>query len=113
MAENEGKRRRTKDSSVTTSFSLNDVPLNVFKRFTQDIKKHCNDQYWTRLKELLDKEEAYEVLARAVMLGSMMPSEPPLSEEVEGPEDEEGTEGKDFVQTFGGKLPIRKKKEEC
>lgn len=93
--------KRDGKSWVTTGFTINDVPLNLFKRFISDIQLY-NDIYWVKLMDLMRKAEAYDA-----MVGNTEYSEPEENE-VSKPEEKEG---KDFVQTMGGEMPFTRKGE--
>jgi hypothetical protein len=49
-----------KDSKM--GMFISDIPSEVYFRFKRPCVERCGDTYWVRLKELLDKEEAYDLM---------------------------------------------------
>jgi len=88
------KTRKRKD---TLGMGINDCPLWLVKKFTQDAEKRFNDVYWVKLHDLMMKAEAYERLIGEV----------PGMEQYEQDEDEEDDPAQPL--TFGS---ARKKFED-
>ncbi len=49
------------------NLSINGCPFHVWRGISEPAKAYCNDQYWVRIKELLDKERELETLRIALM----------------------------------------------
>lgn len=56
-------------NGAKANFAIKDCPLGVWRGISEPAKTHCNDIYWVRLKELLDKERELETLRTAVFNG--------------------------------------------
>lgn len=91
---------RKRKGRINVDFAISDCPISVYNRFTKDIATKCNDVYWVRLKELIEKSEAYDAMFRASPIV--------MNEPIEAEEAKEEKES-DVVMTFGGKLKAGEK----
>lgn len=82
--------RRGKNKIFLT-FSINDCPLSVWKDFTKDLIEY-NDVYWSKLKDLIRKAEAYDTMVR---LG--------LATDIDRVDEQTKDDKDECVVTFGGK----------
>lgn len=55
-----------KEKKNKLGFGVNDCPIAVYKQFKSGCVDRCGDVHWVRIKELLDIEESYVTLSRAV-----------------------------------------------
>ena len=94
---------RKRKSLLKVDFTISDCPVSLYRRFTEGIATKCNDVYWVRLKELMDKSNAYDAMVRA--------SPTAMNDVVEMPETEKEEKESEFVMTFGGKKKVGEKNE--
>ena len=59
----------TERDKAKANFAIHDCPLSVWRGISEPAKAYCNDMYWVRLKELLDKERELETIRTAVFNG--------------------------------------------
>lgn len=83
---------RKPEKKISVGFGINDCPVWLYRWFTQDVKSHYNDVYWTKLLDVMRKAEAYDQLS---MLGLV-----PQQQE----EKKENEDVKEEVTTFTGKV---------
>ena len=88
---------------LKVDFTISDCPVSLYKRFTHDIATRCNDVYWVRLKDLIDKSDAYDAMVRA--------SPTDVNDAVEMPETVKEEKESDVIMTFGGKLKAGERNE--
>lgn len=75
-------------------FGVNNCPLWLFKKFSEDAKARYNDVYWVRLLDLERKAEAYDLFVQAGII--VMPEQ-----EQQKSVEKDDTEG---VLTFSGRV---------
>ena len=59
---------RSRKNKITTSFSIKDIPLRVYKRFIEDIDDY-NDCYWAKLMDLIRKADGYDMIVASMYSG--------------------------------------------
>ena len=62
------------------NFSINDCPLSVWRGISEPAKEYCNDQYWVRIKELLEKEQELLYLKLALENYAIIKDDTPKQE---------------------------------
>lgn len=99
-------KETTRDKTKITGFgfSINSCPLHLYKSFTKGIKERHNDCYWSRLNELLIKEECYD---RFIKYG-LIPVEDSYDEDdlVDQLVKEDEQEEESIVKTMGDRIRV-------
>lgn len=74
-------KENEKKTEIKVRFAVNDCPLEVYRGVVEPAKVYCNDQYWVRIKELLDKEQQLATLTLALN-NNQSGEERPRSDEI-------------------------------
>jgi len=102
----EEKELKRNSKGVDFGFGINNCPLHLYKAFVKDIKTRHNDTYWSRLQELLIKEECYDNFIRYGLIPvEQQEDEDDLIDQLSKKEEDKEEQGSS-VMTMGGKIRV-------
>ena len=92
---------RMKGERSGFGFSVSDCPLWLYKKFVANIKSEYHDIYWVKLMDIMRKADAYDKLM-------MIQEDMNYVQEDRIPVDEDKGEKEEYIETFGGRIPVKK-----